>query len=522
VGGTQGLAFSPDGKALGSGGVRERAVRVWDIARGKQATETPDFGGAFVALALSPDGKLLATAGEDETVRLWETGTGRLVRGFGQPRSPLLGEQIRGAVALSPDGKTLFSGGMSAQTVRLWETTTGKELRRIEPKANGGLNLPTACLALSPDGRVLAGGGRGGTGVRLWETATGKELPRQPALSYLINGLAFAPDSRSLAVATAGGGVRVWDVTRGREQPAFLPQRGHAVAVAYSPDGRTLASGGGSDLSYWETSCGSLRRRLGGPKQKEWPLGEYSAAAFSPDGRLLAFGGRRRTIYLWDVAADKELGRLTGHDGSINALAFTGDGKALVSGSEDGTALVWDVTGYRPAAARAAQLSARELQTLWDDLAGKDAARAYRSKWALVAAGERAVALLRERLKPVRLDPQRLDQLVADLAANQFSRRQKATQELEKLGELARPAMQRALESKPALEVRQRVELLLKKLDKSPPPAEEVTTVRGVEVLEAVGTAEARQVLEGLSGGFADSRVTQEAQAALRRLARKE
>ena len=53
--------------------------------------------------------------------------------------------------------------------------------------------------------------------------------------------------------------------------------------------------------------------------------------------------GRELAIGLWDLGAQKELGRVKAHRGSITALAFSPDGKRLLSASEDATALVWDV-----------------------------------------------------------------------------------------------------------------------------------------------------------------------------------
>jgi hypothetical protein len=159
------------------------------------------------------------------------------------------------------------------------------------------------------------------------------------------------------------------------------------------------------------------------------------------------------------------------------------------------------------------------VQALWDGLSGGDAAKAYQSKRALVS-GEQAVPLLRERVRPVRLEPGQLARLVAGLEARQFKTRDKAAKELAKLGELARPALTRALEGKPSLEVRRRIEDLLNTLSKALPSAEEVTALRAVEVLEGIGTAAARTVLNTLAGGDADARLTQEARAALRRLAR--
>jgi hypothetical protein len=116
----------------------------------------------------------------------------------------------------------------------------------------------------------------------------------------------------------------------------------------------------------------------------------------------------------------------------------------------------------------------------------------------------------------------RLAQLVADLDSNAFTVRQRATRELQRLGELAEPALRQALEKQPALEVRQRVERLLDRLDTGPLPPEQLRALRAIEVLERIGTAEAQHLLEMLASGAVGARTTEEAKNVLRRWPRKQ
>jgi hypothetical protein len=90
---------------------------------------------------------------------------------------------------------------------------------------------------------------------------------------------------------------------------------------------------------------------------------------------------------------------------------------------------------------------------------------------------------------------------------------------LENAGDRATPALRRVLAKAPNLETRQRLERLLQKLDAYPTSeGEALRAVRAIEVLEYLGTREARAVLQGIVNGSAEARRTQEAKAALRRL----
>jgi hypothetical protein len=107
--------------------------------------------------------------------------------------------------------------------------------------------------------------------------------------------------------------------------------------------------------------------------------------------------------------------------------------------------------------------------------------------------------------------------LVEELNSGKFAVRDRAEAELGRLGEAAGPALRKALEGRPAEELRRRVLKLIERLE-AVPTAERLREVRAVEVLERIGTAEARGVLKGLAGGAPGARLTREAQAALERL----
>jgi hypothetical protein len=228
-----------------------------------------------------------------------------------------------------------------------------------------------------------------------------------------------------------------------------------------------------------------------------------------------------------DAATGQEIRRVDGHDESygVDGMTFSANGRWFVSWDHSqqgrGNALVWDMKRLVPPVTAQAT-PATPLGALWKELASDRAARAYQAQSQLVTNQAQTVPMLREQLQPVpRPDPARLKQLLADLDNNEFAVREQATVGLTKLGDVAEPALRQLLEQRPSLEVRKRAENLLERLERWRADPAILRQLRAVAVLEDIASVESRRLLELLAGGAPGARLTEEARAALDRLARR-
>jgi RNA polymerase sigma factor (sigma-70 family) len=489
--GIRAVAFSPDGRTIVTGAdYSDNVVRSWDALTGKNKGRWRGHKDGIEAIAYAPDGLLVASSSDDGTVRLWDAATGKEI-GCLDARDGAVK-----AIAFSSDGKTLASGG-ERKVVHLWDVSTRKEVRTFDNP--GGR---TVCLAFSPDGQTLATRGTAEDRVRIWDVAAGTQRREFGGLSagndrLLALGrpsLSFSPDNRTLAVNCDDGTVHLLDVTTGKELRVLGESQ------------RAPAAGGGGAPGGEPPGCPCL------------------GVTFAPDGRSLAasYDANYKPDYnlwvrVWEVASSRERTRFKGHAGFVTVSAYSPDGTLLVTGGTDRTALVWDVFGLRTSDQKKADFTREDVDRFWADLADADAGKAFGVMKVLRANSTPAVSLLKERLRPVAAsDPKKIARLIADLDQEDFTARESATKQLSELGELAEPALRAALNDKPSAEKRRRIDDLLKRLDPSNFP-EVLRGVRAVEVLESLGTPEARQVLQTLAEGAAEARLTREAKAALER-----
>jgi hypothetical protein len=225
-------------------------------------------------------------------------------------------------------------------------------------------------------------------------------------------------------------------------------------------------------------------------------------------------------VDVWETSTGQRRRRFLGHRSYQTTLAFSPDGVRLATGNRDATILIWDVFGlWTGNAADAVPLTEKELPALWARLREGDAEQARSVMARLMRNPAVSAAFLkRHLLSRKEVETAQLRAWVADLDADDFAKRETASNELAKHLATAEPLLQECLANKPSLEARRRIENLLALMDSHALSQETIRDLRALEVLEYFGPPAIEDVARQLAEGNYDPHIASAAKAARQRL----
>ena len=236
--------------------------------------------------------------------------------------------EIQACTFSSSDGKQILCAS-SDNTLKVWDTESGKLLGSLE----GHLGPVQSC-DFSPDGKWIASGSWDRT-IKLWDTRTYSIVETMQGHSDWVQQVMFSPpDGNQIISRSLDHSVKIWDTENGLLLETLLHE-GLIETFAISRTGDTIVCGYSDKLKVWHLDTQTNLTMLG-------HKGAVLCSAFSRDSSKFISGSADNTLKRWDLSEGKVLTQFAGHSGWVLSCTLSPDGDQVLSGSNDTFVKLWD------------------------------------------------------------------------------------------------------------------------------------------------------------------------------------
>ncbi|WP_341737380.1 AAA-like domain-containing protein [Microcoleus sp. CAWBG640] len=280
------VAFSPDRQIIATAGVDD-SVRIWSLS-GQKLSEWKALQKSINVLNFSPDGKILATAGKDSTVKLWDL-SGKKIYKFQAMSGSVT------SISFSPDSKFLAAAGIESNAA-IWQISPIPKTRLL-PVFLPGHNGLVRSVNFSQNGDFLTTLD-GKSTVRIWNSS-GKLIQKIPVQAIGIS-FSLNQQQQRFATVTLNGKIGLWNLSNQELVKEFQTLHLDAKSISFSPDGERLATVGiDKTVRLWN---------LAGRQVAQFEFAEnVVSVSWSRDGKQIAVAGSNGTVWLRKVESLKEL-----------------------------------------------------------------------------------------------------------------------------------------------------------------------------------------------------------------------
>jgi WD40 repeat protein len=324
------LVVSPDGKTLITGG-EDNTIRIWDVSSGKVIRVLQGHQGFINSLTLSRDGQTLVSASRDHTIRVWLLDLNDTHRSLNDHTASVW------SAVYSPDGTLAASAGADRK-IRIWNTETGAITAELP-----GHSIAVTALAFNRDGTQLISCG-GDQLVKLWSIAEKKLLKEYKGHTSPVMAVVMSSDNKQILSGSADKSAILWNLETTEAVHTFKDLRAPVGAVAIRSDNKQALIGTADGMLRVFDLSGTPQELLSSSVH----LSGVASLGYSPDGKRIVTGGGDRLVKVWNLDSEKKAlalaSELRGHTQPLSSVSYSPDGKYIASAGGDMVVRLWNAS----------------------------------------------------------------------------------------------------------------------------------------------------------------------------------
>ena len=339
--------FSPNGKYIVTASDDDTA-KVLDLDTKKVVHF--QHQSRVLSAEFSRDSKRIVTVSANNTVSVWDIKTEAFV-------TSVQHENMINSAKFSPDGSMIVTAS-NDKTAKVWDAKTGILLASLEHESFVFL------AEFSPDSRQIVTASRGHIKlyehekvdrdshdhmVKLWNLSARADISTVAHQKNVVSAR-FSTNNDQIVTASWDGTAIIQDVNTGKgilinpekcpESSGDLPPKCLVRSAEFSHDEKQVVIGAGNRATVWDAKTGNLIHSLR-------HSGLVSSAEFSPDDKYVVTASYDGTVKVWDLLNTKEPIATIEHHGNVNSAKFSPDGKRIATAGDDHTAKVYDLEKRR-------------------------------------------------------------------------------------------------------------------------------------------------------------------------------
>ena len=308
---------------------------------GKCLAQQPELllpAGHILAISdvrFSPDGKLAVTTSMEQSVKIWESQSGKLLHTLNGHSDMIT------SVNFSPDGKYILTTGHD-QHARIWESATGHLFYDIYFSFSNWItagffsNNGKELLLISDYGMELYDINNKKLIRGIFDSALLRKESVKYAGSAIMNGK-FSDDGKYIITTQRDSSLKIWETKSGSIIHKFKNEKGLFNYCVFNKMA-TYAMACSMDSTVWviNVQMGKMIRKLPMPPQLVFSV------SISPDGKQALTCPADGTVMLWDIESGKLMQSYPGKSGPVMLANFSPDGKWILTRQTDGHIKLWE------------------------------------------------------------------------------------------------------------------------------------------------------------------------------------